>query len=125
MVDWDWRVAGIMATDCIVIADDSGDESDESLPPFSQNSRDIGETACSQIKRPFSGEEVAPSKKTARTRAPHELVYDLTASPSASSSKASSPSSNHLQVEKHPLNSISVGCRFAVKAFSHVMAFHC
>ena len=113
-----------MATDCIVIADDSGEESDdESLPPFSQ--MDIGEISSSQTKRAYSGqEEVTPTKKTARARASPEHVYDLTASPSAisSSSRASSPSSNdHTQVEKRPLNSIDVDSRLDVKEFRHLL----
>ena len=115
MVDCDWRV---METDCIVIADDSGDGSDESLPSFSQTSMGIGETTCSLSKRASSGQEFPPSKKTARTPASPEHVYNLTASPSEPSSKASSPFSNDLQVEKVPLNSISVGSRSDVKPFT-------
>ena len=112
-----------MATDCIVIADDSGDGSDDSLPPFSQTSKGISGTTCSQFEGAFSSRDAAPNKKAARTRASPDHVYDLTASPSTSSSKASSPSSNDLHVEKRPLNSMSVGSRFGVKAFDHVKAF--
>ena len=107
-----------MEGDCIVIAEDSDDDSDESLPPFSQTS---------PVKRTFSGEDVAPSKKAAGTCATPDLVYDLTASPAStcSSMALTSSSNDHLHVEKRPLNSISVGSRFVEEDFNHTRhVFH-
>lgn len=112
-----------MADHCIVIADDSGDESDDSLPSFSQTLIGLGGTTTSQIKSVFPDQRVTAHKKTPTSRAMPEVVYDLTASPNGSC-RASSPSPNTGHVGKQPPSSISVDSRSDAEPSNSGSPFH-